>query len=378
MTRSSRLASLRLDRWTLGVARPSFGLVALVLLILGSFALATPAAADRDDVFFKITDPRGDDHGDGSLTYPISPEFNEGELDLIELTAKAAKGGTEFQAIFAEPIRRPRRVAVDATGVSLSDVARFGFYTFNIDIYIDTDREPGSGAVQTLPGRRAELDAGHAWEKVVALTPRPHAARGQLQRLMIKSLERSMATTGEASTEVEISEVKTVVPDEVGRHVFFPTRVRVSGSKVRFFVPDSFLGGPAQDDWSYTVVVSGSDLLPSFELGAALGLGEAGEPNLMVLQREEGRNQLTFGGGTDNHNLETPIVDIIAPPEQRQERMLRSYNPRTGEPVRLSGVVPAQGDERPARYAAPTAPQQAPEVSSKSEREDDDAVGEVR
>ncbi len=38
----------------------------------------------------------------------------------------------------------------------------------SIDVYIDIDREPGSGRVAMLPGRVAEVHSDHAWEKAVS------------------------------------------------------------------------------------------------------------------------------------------------------------------------------------------------------------------
>ena len=37
--------------------------------------------------------------------------------------------------------------------VGADRIARNGFYTFNVDIYIDTDRIAGRGETSTLPGR---------------------------------------------------------------------------------------------------------------------------------------------------------------------------------------------------------------------------------
>ena len=78
--------------------------------------------------------------------------------------------------------RRP----IDDLGTQLTDVARFGFYNLNLDIYIDTDRVPGSGGVTMLPGRLAEIDPATAWEKAIILTPRPHDAQAELKRMLCR------------------------------------------------------------------------------------------------------------------------------------------------------------------------------------------------
>ena len=50
-------------------------------------------------------------------------------------------------------------------GEEIAQRARFGFYTFNLDLYVDTDRVPGSGRTETLPGRN--LTAAQLTEKVL-------------------------------------------------------------------------------------------------------------------------------------------------------------------------------------------------------------------
>ena len=61
----------------------------------------------------------GDDHGDGSLLYPLRDDLAPGELDLRSLTARADPDGTMFEATFARPIRRPDKRAIDAGGGTL-------------------------------------------------------------------------------------------------------------------------------------------------------------------------------------------------------------------------------------------------------------------
>ena len=158
-----------------------------LFLLTAIFALvAGPALANN--LLFEFSDPRGDDHGDGSMLYPIRTDFERGDLDITSLKVRAVNGGTRFDATFARPIRVAEREAVDELGTTLDTVARHGFYTFNIDIYIDTDREPNSGGISMLPGRKAEIHPEHAWERAIVLTPRPHAARSSLERVVIKTL----------------------------------------------------------------------------------------------------------------------------------------------------------------------------------------------
>jgi len=316
------------------------GGVLAVLLLLSVPALAKGAAAKN--VIFDIQDPVGDDHGDGRLVYPLRGDFQKGDLDLVRLTARAKDGGTQFEATFARPIRRAERIAVDDLGTQLSDVARNGFYTFNLDIYIDTDRQPGSGWIGTLPGRKAEVAPEHAWERAIVLTPRPNEARLGLERLMIKTLSKELRQgtyEGEELSQAR-DELRRTIPHDVARQVFFPERVRVRGQKVSFFVPGSFLDGPAQADWSYVVVVSGADIIQSLDISAAFGLADSSSDSLMILPISPGVWQDRFGGGREFEEIQPPLVDILVPAGERQERLLGRFSTANEEPVRLIGVVP--------------------------------------
>lgn len=298
--------------------------------------LSAAAAAAAGPVLFTLTDPRGDDHGDGNIVYPLDEVLNRGDLDLLSLTAHAEKGGTRFEATFAKPVRVPGREAIDDLGTQLSTVARFGFYTLNLDIYIDMDRREGSGGVAMLPGRKAEIDPAHAWDRAILLTPRPFEAREELKRTLLRTLkdDESLATA-------ELEALKVQVPGDVESRIFFPTQVKVRGTRISFFVPDSFLGGPAQATWSYVVAVSGANVLQSLDLRRILGR-DASEDSLMILPVSPGRWQDRFGGGRDDSPIQPPLLDIIVPEGVKQETLLGDFDARAGKRVVLPGVVPAE------------------------------------
>lgn len=301
--------------------------------------LSAAASAVAEPVLFTLTDPRGDDHGDGNVVYPLDEELNPGDLDLLSLTARADNGGTRFEATFAKPIRVPGREAIDDLGTQLSTIARFGFYTLNLDIYIDMDRQPGSGGVAMLPGRKAEIDPAHAWDRAILLTPRPFEAKEELKRTLLRNLkdDKSLETA-------EVEALKLQVPDDVESRIFFPTQIKVRGSKISFFVPDSFLGGPAKATWSYVVAVSGADVLQSIDLRRILGR-DTSEDSLMILPVSPGRWQDRFGGGREDSPIQPPLVDIIVPEGVKQETLLGDFDARAGRRVVLPGVVPGEAAE---------------------------------
>jgi hypothetical protein len=312
-------------------------LAAALLLVL----LAAPPACGK--TLFTLADPRGDDHGDGNFIYPLNEELDPGDLDLLSFSASPARGGTWFEVIFANPIRVPQAEVVDDLGTTLKSLARYDFYTFNVDVYIDTDRQPGSGAVAMLPGRFAGVDRASAWERAVILTPRPSEARGELKRILMRKLNQEMRDENSTMTEDTASELRGQIPEDVDSRIFFPNQIRVRGNKVSFFVPEGFLGGPAKDTWSYVVAVSGADLLQSFDVSRVLGRASGKEESLMVLPISPGKWTDRFGGGRENAPNQPPLVDLLVPKNQRsQESLLQDFDARSKRNAVVLGVVPAE------------------------------------
>ncbi len=289
--------------------RPSRLLLACVLILAAATSIAAPEPVAR------LTDPQGDDHGDGNLLYP-SQGFAPGDLDVVGLTVTNEKASTVFAIEFARDIKKPSRGAADALGTSFDRIARHGFYQFNVDIYIDSDRRPGSGFTTTLPGRLAVIAADAAWEACVLVTPRPDVIRGQLDGQVDDTVLR--------------------------RRVQIPDNLKVSGRTVRVTVPQDAIGGPAQATWSYVVVVTAADLLNTTDLGASAGLSDRVRGNLGALPVSPGEWRERVGGGRKDEPLQPPILDLLVPPGRKQEWVLADFSSRDQRPAELPGVVPAQ------------------------------------
>lgn len=326
--------------------------IAAALCVLGGL-LATPALAGKDAIF-DLTDPRGDDHGDGTMIYPSRTDFTSGELDLTRLTARQVSGGTLFEATFARPIRSPGELVIDSLGTQLSNVARHGFYNFNIDIYIDTDREFGSGAVAMMPGREAEIRVDDSWDRAIIVTPMPHEARGSLTRQIVSAMSKEAEYQYEATGEPFAQrEVRQSVGGDMADRVFFPTRINVRGRRISFFVPSSFLRGPAQSDWSYVVAVSGADLIQRFDLSARVGLATSTRDRLMIVPVSSGAWASRFGTARTDTELQPPLVDIMVPEGFTQEGVLEDFNSRHGRPAVLPGLIPSELDKQNDLTGAP-------------------------
>lgn len=320
----------------------------LATLLLGLH----PVSGHAGDTLFKLSDPRGDDHGDGSLSYPLAlhDDFGRGELDLVALEAEAISGGTEFTATFARTVRKPYRKPIDDGGTQLTTVARLGFYNFNLDLYIDTDRKPGSGRVVTLPGREAEVNADTAWEKAICLTPRPDVARIQLRRILTYAARKELKAEQGRLSDGAADQITAQVNLELDQDYFFPTRVRVTGPKIRFFVPSTFLGGTAQPTWAYTVALTAAAINAEVEMAAVdddswIATYRGGR--LMNLPVVPGGATGMLGTSKNDADLMPPILDIIVPPGVSQETILNDWDILAERRVRLPGVVPADAKAAP-------------------------------
>ena len=283
----------------------------LLAMFLSLFATLA-AGAERELV--TLTDPPDDDFGNGALLYPERTDFGKGDLDLRTLKISADDKGYRFEATFARPIRDPKLATTGVGTESMPVNARHGFYTFNIDIYVDTDRIPGSGNTFTMPGRKARIDPAYAWERAIILTPRPEQARGE----MLDALSRQFP-------ERSIREIEA----SVDQSVFFPTEVRVRGRSVAFFVPKGFMGDTDGSDWAVATMVTGARLY------SAMSLNMLQSSKTPLEQLDMGAMQPAPGRPSDTFGFETavppsPIVDVLLPTAAQQKAMLANNLPLTG------------------------------------------------
>ncbi len=321
---------------------------------------------------FTLADPRGDDHGDGDLHYPLREDLQPGSLDLLLLNAYAEDDGTRFEATFARPIAKPQAGrTLDIAGETEAQRARFGFYTFNLDLYVDMDRVPGSGRTDTLPGRNLTLAPGSAWERVILLTPRPYDARDQLRALWLQAARAERARQQGSLSEAAEREVEAAVEREVATRVFFPTRVRVTGATVEFFVPNDFFGGQPRPEWGYALAVTGASLENKVDMPALFGKSSP-QQGVMVLPIAPGDSKERFGGGRIGEPTQSPVVDLVVPRGLRRSRCSgrtgrrgRRWCPRTPRrrsPCRVQALLtrappllPPEGEPEGLRLQAPDA-----------------------
>jgi hypothetical protein len=324
----------------------------IMILIAGALTLATGTAAA-----FTMDDPKGDDFGAGDLVYPNRDDMDRGSLDLERLEVEHKNDGTWFKARLGRQIPNPKGQLTYVGKEPLEKLARRGFYTFNIDVYIDQDRRAGSGRTDTLPGRKMSVAGADAWEKAVILTPRPEVARAYYAMHLEREREKEIEAEAGRVTKEDLEAAREDIDREISESFFFPSQISVRGREIRFFVPDSFLGGPARKEWGYSVLVTGCEVE---QLSKVVDL-TPGQFSLMVIPAARGRHRDRFGIVNDSDPNQAPVIDLLAPSVADQKRILSDYDTRVGRLAAVAAVSPAgtvsQGTV--AATAAPAAPRGA-------------------
>lgn len=279
-------------------------------------ALLWPLAAlAATPPLLELTDPAGDDAGDGKLVYPRDSAFQPGDLDLRILRVQADGADLRFEARFANPVRHPSSVQARGLGnEALSVFARRGFYAFNLDIYVGTGTQR-SGHTVSLPGRSAMFAPASAWDRVVVLTPRPELMRRQLRDALTEALP---ADAGAADAAIDAA-------------VYFATAVRVSGRTVEFTVPRAFFNAGEVAEWSIAALVTQAKLTVETDLSVPILTGRAATgPSLGVQAPRPGRPEEAMGYDGDRAPA-TAVVDLLNSEPQAQARQLAAGGLLTGQ-----------------------------------------------
>ena len=305
------------------------------LTMLGLLALAAAAPLAGAETLFALEDARGDDNGAGVLLYPNRDDMEPGDLDLVRFSAERGEDGVWFRVEMGRPVRNPAGRVTEIGQTPMERLARLGFYTFNVDVYVDTDRVAGVGRTDTVPGRGVAVDRGFAWEKCIVLTPRPDIARTMLQLQFDAEAEAELRARQGKVDGRAVEELQQQAEARVRDQYYFPTRVRVSGRSVEFFVPLEFLGGTPQPSWAYTVLVTGADLEQTGRLGAT---GKV-RPTMMTMGVGRGNRWSQWGIRSDVDEATPPVVDLLAADAEQQANALSDYDSTAGRLAALPGVA---------------------------------------
>ena len=323
-------------------------------LLLG----ATGSAAAAEPLFV-LDDPKGDDWGSGVLIYPDRDDMERGDLDLVRFSAEQRSDGVWFIVEMAQPVRSPVGRVTELGQTPIDRLARNGFYTFNVDIYIDTDRIAGAGEKTAVPGRGVAVDRNFAWEKAIVLTPRPDIARTMLQMHYDEQFEAELrAEKGRASKD-DLKDVEGRSEKRVNDLYFFANKVRVTGRQIEFQVPTEFLGGVPAKSWAYTVLVTGADI----EQTGRPGRLSPKRPAMLTMSVARGVRYSQWGIRGDADESTPPVVDLLAPDPDTQPAVLTSYDMVAGRLADVPGVAP-DGNVAVAATGKPLSMEQAARIDT--------------
>jgi len=218
-------------------------------------------------VILTVKDPKGDDHGPGTYTYPTDPVFKAGIYDILEFTVAQEETTYVFRVKFNGPVEN---VWGSPNGLS----------PHTIDIYLDTDHTAGSGSRRLLDARNAAVSAEDAWDWV----------------LWAEGWAPGVFKVGKDGKPEKADVPMKIVTDP-------------AGGTVTIRVPKNALPGDPTT-WGYLAVVLSQD-----------GFGTN-----RVRDVQPKAEQWRVGGGPDDTN-HTRIMDVAWDGTPSQEEMLSAYRP---------------------------------------------------
>jgi alpha-amylase/alpha-mannosidase (GH57 family) len=239
----------------------------------GGVEMVVPEQGDVTTLL-SIDDPKGDDHGPGTYTYPTNPVFQPGVYDVENLTVMEDPGGwIIFKTRFSGPVENPWG-------------GRDGYSVQGIDIYLDTDGQEGSGSRDLFENRLARTTPESAWEYFVRVCMDEVAIYGDPQTLL-------------SDSEVLV-------------------RADPATSTITARVPVSVVGKPNKNWKIIIAVVSHEGLFSPGKVRAVLPTATEWE----------------FGGGDGKG---PNIIDLVIQGGESQQEILSSYK-RTGSVAEIPGI----------------------------------------
>ena len=215
----------------------------------------------------EFTDPRGDDKGPGSYTYPTDGVYKAGSFDLVKLKAEKSGANVDFSVDVAANLEDPWGMGG-------------GFAVQMVFIFIKTGA-PDARA-DTWTGLNMKFAPGSEWNKVVVLSP-----------------QKKARVTAEAESKL----------GALAKDIVVPNITRGRGRTITGSVPLSELGGDGNvDGWSYQVVMQSNEGFPA-------------ATDFLTRKVNEYEGQHRFGGGNDG-DCDPHTMDVLDGPDARQADML--------------------------------------------------------
>ena len=243
-----------------------------------------------------LNDPVGDDYGPGDYVYPYDGVFTPGSFDITRFRVYDQGANIVFEVEIDGEIEDPW-----GSGA--------GFSLQSIDIYIDQDGTPGSGATWALERRNVSFSSSSAWEYMIWCQP-------------------------------PFDGFETFVLDEYGGTYTSGVSVDVDQGDdvIAITAPKSVLGSP-DSGWRYTVLI----------------LGQNGYEPGRVRPVRKFADSWAFGGGDDGQS-DGNVIDMVAESGVSQESLLANYSPQTMvSPIlinRVDGIAPTITHSAPSTWEA--------------------------
>jgi len=290
------------------------------LLALAAAAALSPARTPAAPTsVLSVEDPAGDATGPGNYLPPQDPQYRSGDFDLRRFEVLVDGTDVVLEITLGAAIRLPEVTQEEDRSTAMQFMN--GVYLQNVDVYVDTDRTPGSGVSACIPGRRIAFAGGRTWERAVVVTPQPGLARTIIDRALGAAASRVIVAQG----------------------VFARDRTLV----VR--VPSSALGGLPERSWGWSVQLSGARREATPE---ASGGRELDALTMPVMPTPEA---FAFGGAPAGSKVHPRVVDVILPPGTDQRQVLSSFDGAAGTYARVPFVYGDGSDPLASLGPAPAA-----------------------
>ncbi len=278
--------------------------------------LAAGCAWGGERLIAKLSDPAGDDVGDGTLVYSAKADFPAGSFDLRSIEISRDQDGFWFVATFGDFIREMWWTPGGGKGGPAQERNHRLRFGLNLDLYIDSDRKYDSGQLFTLPGRKMRIDRRYAWERAVILSPQPRTAREQLLAKLKANIPGR--PPGEAEAAID-------------KAIYFPVKRSVFDRSIRFFVPKEFIGDSDGEDWALTAFVT---MAAPIEDDDNLGVRQP--------QKEATPDAPAYGS---RDGPPSPVIDVLLASADLQYKLLASNRALVGSSWGPNAIEESELDE---------------------------------
>lgn len=202
-------------------------------------------------------DPKKDDHGPGTYTYPTHSSYRKGDFDIVKVTLQTSGNDVEIRVTVRNRIRDVWKSKTWGGN---------GFSVQFAQLYIHTGQ--GKGWKSALPGLNVRFEK--VWNKVVLISPQ-----------------------GPTRLKQEIN----LKAERFKAGIVIPTSTRSSGKTLIAVVPKSELGG-FSTSWGFQLIMQSNEGYPN-------------KADLLTRRVNEYNGEHRFGGGNDGM-CDPHVLDMLA------------------------------------------------------------------